>query len=141
MENLNKKNSPTSLTLTPLKQVAVFGGCAFVGMLGAAFVAKESLTIWMIGTSCLLLYSMINNGMSMFVENYKKYLVQSIYGFMFLMIGVIALATLLSKLSVFEAGGYRMILTIILIANFIFIAMIITVKGLLTVLEEKDKKL
>lgn len=136
MDNLKKKN-----TMPPMIQAAISGGSALVGMLGAAFIAKEALTVWMIGTSCLLLYSMMNNGMSMFVEDYKKYLVHSIYGFMFIMIGVIAFATLLSGLSVFEAGGYRMILTIILIANFIFIAMIITVKGLLTFIAEKDKKL
>ncbi len=136
MENIKKKN-----IMPPMVQAAIFGGSALVGMLGAAIVAQESLTVWMIGTSCLLLYSIMNNGMSMFAEDYKKYLVHSIYGFMFIMIGVIALATLFSKLSVFEAGGYRMILTIILIANFIFIAMIITVKGLLSLIAEKDKKL
>lgn len=136
MDNLTRKT-----IVPPMIQAAVFGGSALVGMLGAAFVAKQALTVWMIGTSCLLLYSMINNGMGIFVEDYKKYLVHSIYGFMFIMIGVIALATLLSGLSVFEAGGYRMILTIVLIANFIFIAMIITIKGLLTVIAEKDKKL
>lgn len=136
MDNLKKRN-----VMPPMMQAAVFGGSAMVGMLGATFMAKDSLTIWMIGTSCLLLYSIINNGMSMFVEDYKKYLVHSIYGFMFIMIIVIALATLLSRLSVYEAGGYRLILTITLIANFIFIAMITTIKGLLTIIAEKDKKL
>ncbi|MFT5647364.1 MAG: hypothetical protein ACI976_002054 [Aureispira sp.] len=136
MDNLKKRN-----VMPPMMQAAVFGGSALVGMLGATFMAKDSLTIWMIGTSCLLLYSIINNGMSLFVEDYKKYLVHSIYGFIFIMIIVIALATLLSGLSVYEAGGYRLILTITLIANFIFIAMIITIKGLLTVIAEKDKKL
>ena len=127
--------------MPPMIQAAIFGGSALVGMLGASFMAKEVLTIWMIGTSCLLLYSIVNNGMSLFVEEYKKYLVHSIYGFMFIMIAVIATATLLSGLSVYDAGGYRMILTITLIANFIFIAMIITVKSLLNLLAEKDKKL
>jgi hypothetical protein len=136
MDNVNKKN-----IMPPMIQAAIFGGSALVGMLGASFMAKELLTIWMIGTSCLLLYSIVNNGMSLFVDEYKKYLVHSIYGFMFIMITVIAVATFLSGLSVYDAGGYRMILTITLIANFIFIAMIITVKSLLNLLAEKDKKL
>lgn len=136
MDNLKKRN-----VMPPMIQAAVFGGSALVGMLGATFVAKDILTIWMIGTSCLLLYSIINNGMSLFVEDYKKYLVHSVYGFMLIMIGVIAFATLFSGLSVYEAGGYRMILTITLIANFTFIAMVITLKGLLTAIAEKDKKL
>ena len=127
--------------MPPMMQAAIFGGSAFVGMLGAALMAKDVLTIWMIGTYCLLLYSMINNGMSLFVKEHKKYLIHSIYGFMFIMIGVIALATLLSGLGISEAGGYRMILTITLVANFIFIAMVITIKGLLTIIAEKDKKL
>lgn len=127
--------------MPPMVQAAIFGGSALLGMLGASFMAKEALTIWMIGTSCLLLYSIVNNGMSLFVEDYKKYLVHSIYGFMFIMIAVIALGTVLSGLSVYDAGGYKMILTITLIANFIFIAMIITVKSLLNLLAEKDKKL
>jgi hypothetical protein len=136
MDNLKKRN-----VMPPMMQAAILGGSALVGMLGATFMAKDSLTIWMTGTSCLLLYSIINNGMSMFAEDYKKYLVHSIYGFMFMMILVIALATLLSGLSVYEAGGYRLILTISVIANFIFIAMIITIKGFLTIIAEKDKKL
>ena len=108
MDNIKKRNS-----IAPIIQAAIFGGSALVGMLGATFIAREGLTIWMTGTSCLLLYSMINNGMSMFAEDYKKYLVHSIYGFMFIMITVIGAATLLSGLSVYEAGGYRMILTIL----------------------------
>ncbi|CAA6829060.1 MAG: Unknown protein [uncultured Aureispira sp.] len=122
-------------------QAAVFGGSGVLGMLGAALMAKEALTIWMVGTSCILLYSLINNAMSLFVEDYKKYLIHSVYGFMFTMIAIIAIATILSGLSVSEAGGYRMILMIVLVANFIFIAMIMTVKNLLTFIAKKDEKL
>jgi len=136
MDNSNKKTQ-----IPPLLQAAILGGSALVGMLGAALIAKEALTIWMIGTSCLLLYAMINNGMSMFAEDYKKYLIHSIYSFMLIMITVIATATLLSGLSVSEAGGYRMILMIILMANFTFIAMIVTVKSVLAYIAETDEKL
>lgn len=136
MTNFEKKN-----IMPPKIQAAIFGVSAVLGMLGAMFVARESLTIWMIGTSCLLLYSILNNGLSFFAADYKSYLVHSIYGFMFIMIGVIGIATLFSGMTVFEAGGYRAILMIILIANFIFIAMIITIKGVLSLIAEKDKKL
>lgn len=136
MSSFEKKN-----IMPPKMQAAIFGLAAVVTMLGAAVMAKESLTIWMMGTSCLLLYSILNNGLSIFAIDYKTYWVHSVYGFMFMLIGVIALATVLSGLSVFEAGGYRAILMMVLMANFIFIAMIITIKGLLKVMAEKDKRL
>lgn len=136
MTNFQKKN-----IMPPKIQAAIFGGSAVLGMLGASFIAKEALTIWMIGTSCLLLYSILNNGMSFFAPDYKNYLVHSIYGFIFLLIGTIGIATALSGLSVFNAGGYRTILIIILIANFMFIAMIVTIKGIVDLLAEKDKRL
>ncbi|BDS11987.1 hypothetical protein [Aureispira anguillae] len=136
MSSFEKKN-----IMPPKVQAAIFGAMIVVGMLGAAMVAKEPLTIWMMGTSCLLLYSILNNGLSFFANDYKTYLIHSIYGFMFMLIAVIGIGTLCSGLSVFEAGGYRNILIIILIANFIFIAMIITIKGLISVIAEKDKRL
>lgn len=127
--------------MPPKMQAAVFGGIAVVGMLGAKLVAQEQLTIWMFAASMLLLFAIMNNGLSIFAPDYKKYLTHSIYIFMFMLIGLIAFATILSGLSVFEAGGYRSIFIIILIANFIFISMIMMIKGLLVVLSEKDKKL
>ncbi|MGH1335333.1 MAG: hypothetical protein ACRBFS_04330 [Aureispira sp.] len=127
--------------IPPKKQVLIFAGAALVGMLGARLVAKNELTIWLMGVSCLLLFSMMNNGMSFFAENYKTYLIHSIYAFVFLLIGVVGLSTLLSGMSIFDTGGYRAIVLVILVANFLFIAMIITVKGILSMLEEKDETL
>lgn len=127
--------------IPPKKQVLIFAAAALVGMLGASFVARDKLTIWLIGVSCLLFFSIINNGMSFFAESYKDYLVHSVYGFMFLLIGVVGISTMLSGTSVFDAGHYRVIIMVVLIANFLFIAMITTIKGLLRLLEEKDKKL
>jgi hypothetical protein len=127
--------------MPPKKQVLIFAAAALVGMLGASFIARNPLTVWLIGVSCLLLFSIMNNGMSFFAESYKNYLIHSIYGFMFLLIGVVGLSTLLSGRSVFDAGGYRIIIMVVLVANFLFIAMITTVKGLLSLLETKDEKL
>lgn len=127
--------------MSPKQQVLIFGAVALVGMLGASVVARDNLTIWLIGVSCLLLFSIMNNGMSFFAESYKNYLVHSVYGFMFLLIGVVAVSTVLSGVTIFDAKGYRVIVMVVLIANFLFIAMITTVKGLLSLLEEKDKKL
>lgn len=136
MTTFEKKN-----IMPPKMQAMLLGGSAALGMLIAKFVAQDQLTIWMIGATCLLLFALLNNGLSFYASNYKSYLMHSIYSFMFIMVGVIAWATVLSGLSVFEAGSYRNIFLIILVANFIFISMIITIKGLLTVLAEKDKKL
>lgn len=127
--------------MPPKQQVFIFGAAALVGMLGASIVARDNLTIWLIGVSCLLLFSIMNNGMSFFAENYKNYLVHSVYGFLFLLIGVVAVSTFLSGISIFDTKGYRAIVMVVLIANFLFIAMITTVKGLLSLLEDKDKTL
>jgi len=126
--------------IAPKIQIAFFGGMALIGLLGAKLIAQNPLTIWMIAASCLLLFSILNNLQSVFIEKYKNYLIQSIYLFMFMFIGTILLATGLSGMSIFDAGSYRTIFTIILIANFMFIAMVMLVRGIVVFLEEKDEK-
>lgn len=126
---------------TPVRQVATFAGSAAVSMIFASLFLPNPIMVWLIGGSCLLLFSIMNNGLSFFVDNFKQYLIQSTYCFMGLLIGMGLLATLLSGVSIFDAESYRPIFIIILIANFIFMAMIITVKGLLALMEEKDKRL
>ena len=127
--------------MPPKIQAGIMGGCSAVGMLGAKFVAQEQLTIWLIGASCLLLFAILNNGLSIFSGDYRNYLIHSVYSFIFLLIGSIAFATVLSGLSVFEAGGYRTIFLIILAANFIFISMIMMIKSCLRMFAEKDQRL
>lgn len=127
--------------MPPKTQGLILGGVAVVGMLGAKIVAQEQLTIWQIAASMLLLFSIMNNGLSVFSPDYKRYVSHSMYIFMGLLIGLIALATVLSGLSIFETNGYRNIFIIILISNFIFISMVMMIKGLLMILAEKDKKL
>jgi hypothetical protein len=133
MTSSNKK------IISPTIQVTFFSGMAVVGLIGAKIMAKDPLTIWMIAASSLLLFSLMNNIQSVSVKKYKKYLIQSIYLFMFMLIGMVLLATGLSGMSVFDAGSYRTIFTIVLIANFIFIAIVMLVRGFLVFLEEKDE--
>lgn len=127
--------------MLPKQQAIIFLASMVICMLGASFVAQDKLTIWMIGASFLLLFSILNNGASMFIEDYKPYLIHSLYGFTAMLVAAIGLGMLLSGLSIRDAGSYRDIFIIILVANFLFIAMIITIKGLLRILSEKDNKL
>lgn len=136
MEGFENKN-----VIAPKIQVLTLAIFAVVGMLGARLMAKNLLTIWQVAATCLLLFAIINNCLSFFAQKYKTYLLQSIYSFLFLLIGLIVFATLLSGISVFDAGTYRTIFLIVLIANFIFISMVMTVKGFLIAFAEKDKKL
>mgnify|MGYP001058550938 CR=1 FL=1 len=125
----------------PPFQAGLFGLSSLVLMIGAKFIAKEPITIWLISASFLLLYSVMTNTVSIFIEDYKKYLVKSIYTFlgMFLLLGLFSV--LLSGLSIHEAKPYRSIYLVLFLTYFIFISMVMMIKGLLSFLDEKDKKL
>ncbi|MDC0231301.1 hypothetical protein OAK19_04985 [Aureispira] len=136
MSEFEKKN-----IMPPIRQFALFSIISIFGTVGASFIAKDLITIWSIAASMLLLFAVINNGLSIFAVNYKLYLLQSIYSFVFLLIGLVLLSTLLSAMTIFEAAPYRNIFLVILITNFIFISMIMAIKGLLLFMSEKDRKL
>jgi hypothetical protein len=127
--------------MPPIRQFALFSTISIAGIFGASFIASDLLTIWLIAASMLLLFAVINNGLSIFSVNYKSYLIQSVYSFIFLLIGLVLISTFLSGMTIFEAAPYRNIFLVILITNFIFISMIMAIKGLLIFLSEKDSKL
>ncbi|MCH2021244.1 MAG: hypothetical protein MK207_02090 [Saprospiraceae bacterium] len=127
--------------MAPIKQFALFFVISIAGIFGASFIASDLITIWSIAASMLLLFSVINNGLSIYTINYKSYLIHSVYSFVALLISLVLLSTLLSGMTIFEATPYRNIFLVILITNFIFISMIMLIKGLLIFLSEKDSKL
>lgn len=118
----------------PHKLAVAFGTVAVVAMLLASFTAKDPMTVWLIGSSCLLLFSIANNGMSFFAESYKYYLRNSLYSFFALFAVVLGVAYLCSGISVYDAKSYKIIVGVILMANFVFIAMILFVKGIFSAL-------
>ncbi len=139
---MNKtSDSDIKKSFTPVLQFAVFAGSGAISIIVASIIAQEKLTTWMFAASFLLLFSILNNVMSMFVDDFKKYIIHSVYSFTFLLIALILLASTLSGLSINEASPYRNIFLVIFISNFIFISMIMMVKGLLIFLSQKDEKL
>jgi hypothetical protein len=139
---MNKISGPDiKKTISPVLQFAVFAGLGGISIIITSFIAQEKLTIWMFAAAFLLLFSIFNNVQSMFVVDFKKYVIHSVYAFTFLLIGLILLASTFSGLSIYEASPYRNIFLVLFISNFIFISMIMMVKGLLIFLGEKDEKL
>ena len=124
--------------MPPLRLALYFGGSATAAMLLAYLATDETSTIWLIGTSSLLLFSIANNGMSFFAESYKHYLRNSLYSFFGLLAVILGIGYLCTGESIREAGCYKIIMSVVLIANFIFIGMILFVKGLLNMLGAKD---
>ena len=123
----------------PPLQAGIFGLSSLVLMIGAKFFAKDPITIWLISASFLLLYSVMTNTASIFIEDYKKYLIKSVYTFLllFLMLGLFSV--FLSGLSVHEAKPYRSIYLVLFMTYFIFISMVMMIKGLLGFLDDKDR--
>ena len=137
----NISGSDKKKSITPLLQFAFFTGLGGVSIIIASFVAQQKLTIWLFAAAFLLLFSIFNNVLSMFVEDFKKYLIHSVYAFILLLVLFILLASTFSGLSIYDASPYRNIFLVIFISNFIFISMIMMVKGLLIFLDQKDEKL
>lgn len=125
----------------PPLQAAVFGITALILMIGAKFIAKDPLTIWLISASFLLLYAVMTNAASIFIEEYKPYLIKSIYGFLIVFLGLGFFSVLLSGLSIQEAKPFRSIYLVLFMSYFIFISMVMMIKGLLKILSQKDQKL
>lgn len=124
--------------MPPHRLALYFGGSAVCAMALASVASDRTSTVWLIGSSCLLLFAIANNGMSFFAESYKHYLRNSLYSFFGLLAIILGVGYLCTGESIREAGSYKIILAVVLIANFIFIGMILFVKGLLTMLGAKD---
>lgn len=78
MSDFEKEN-----IMPPLKQFALFSAISVAAIFGASFIARDLLTIWLFAASMLLLFAVINNGLSIFAVNYKSYVIQSVYSFVF----------------------------------------------------------
>lgn len=127
--------------MPPYRLALYFGGAAAVGMLFTYLSSEDPSSVWLIGISCLLLFSIVNNGMSFFAESYKYYLRNSLYSFIALLGGILGMGYLCTGASIQATDSYKVIMTVVLMANFVFIGMILFVKGLLNMLGAKDGRL
>lgn len=127
--------------IPPHRLALYFGVAAITGMVLAAVASDDPSPVWQMGISCLLLFSMANNALSFFAESYKYHLRNSLYSFFGLFAAILLVGYFCTGVSIQEAGSYKIIVAVVLIANFIFIGMILFVKGIFSMLGERDKRL
>jgi len=125
--------------ISPPKLALIFGGGGFLMMIIAGLVGN-TLNVWLVSASMLLLFSVLVNIQSLLVPNFKEYTKKAMYSFVITFIALGLLSRLVSGISVFDAGSYRTIYIVILVSYFFFLAIIMFIKGVIGFLLEKDDK-
>ena len=124
----------------PKNQFIAVSGLSLSCMLIAKMLFEDPNMVWLVSATYLLFISVSNNCISLFSDNFKKYFSSSSYAFIFFLIGSIVISMLLSGLSIHQASSFRTIYFVILLAHFIFVGIVVTIKGILGLLESKDQK-
>ncbi|GEM_PF-1898913 len=102
---------------------------------------EKSVFVWGIFTSMILLYSIFNSALLFSFSKGKQYWTMSVYTFVALGIACVLTSWLLSGVSLNEAGGFRPILSVLVIGYSIMLGIGWTIVKLteLTTLRDSEK--
>ena len=95
--------------VAPKIKLLLIVGASLVFMLISKLVFDDPLKIWLVSAAMILLHSIMANIQSILVADFAKYTKESIFSFLFTFIGLGALSTFFSGLSIFDANSYRTI--------------------------------
>lgn len=109
-------------------------------MLGGLAFARSPLFPWLVAGACLLLYTVATNLLSIFSDHFGKYFQESLVTFVVLMLALSLPAYLISGLGIRQAGTYRTIFIVLIMAFFVLAALSRLVRNGVDFLLRKDKK-
>jgi hypothetical protein len=133
--------------ISPLIQVAVVICVILLFDLGALVLAPiESIPIkpgapWMIFTSFVLCYALINSVLSISTSKQNRYWIYSILSYVVLLIVGSLISYLFSGLTMDEAGSYRWILLIFSMSYILFLLIVGAMKRIVNYAQKQDKRL
>jgi len=126
---------------SPRKQALVLAGAALLFMLVGKIAASSELFPWLSSGAFMLFYVVSSNGASIFVDNYNKYVKESIQTFAAFVLSMVGTAWLVSGISIYDAGHYRTIYVIMILAYFSLLGLCFMIRKVVDELVEKDKKI
>ena len=109
------------------------------GVLGVGTTGSNSP--WVMMTAGILFYALCSSVLSLKTKHQNKYWREAILSFIGLMVASGLLATLLSGLSIDEAGSFRWIFVVLSFGYLVFIAIVRLIRKIVEIAIEQDDKL
>ncbi len=124
----------------PKRQAIAAGVVAIFFMLVGRFVFAAPIFPWLASSAFLLLFTVFNNGMSIFAGNYAAYARQSLWSFIALLLGLGGFSYLLSGQSIYDVPTFKIIYTVFVIAHFTLMALCVTIRRAVAFFISRDRK-
>ena len=142
----DERKSLYAKKISPFIQVGVVIGIILVfnlfTILGRTIgFFNDPTTPWLISTSFVLFYALVNSVLSISSDSHNKYWLHSIICFAILLVAGSFIAYLFSGLTIDEAGSYRWILLIFSMSYILFLAIVRTMKKIVRIAQKQDRRL
>ena len=124
----------------PRKQAVGAGILSVFFMLVGRFVFAAPIFPWLSSAAFMLLFTVFNNGVSIFSHNFATYARLSLWSFAALIAASGLLAYLLSGMSFAEVPTFKTIYAVLIIAHFTLLALCLLIRRSVEFLVHRDKK-
>ncbi len=140
MEN----NSILERKIHPFKQAGGIAAAVIFILLILKLSSSDSTNptlFWEVAASGLLFYAVMNSVLSIAFEDQNFYWFYSIISFALLLLSCGGLAFLCSGVTIDEAGSFRWIFLVFTMGYIILLAIVRTMKKIITIAQREDKRL
>lgn len=104
-------------------------------------IEVSNLFSWLINTSFILLFAMMNAVLSLYSDNQMKYWSYSLYSFMGFLVASGAMAFIFSGVGISEAATYKWLFFMLTIIYLVFIAIVRLMRFIVDLAQKQDKRL
>ena len=143
----DEEKSLYAKNISPFIQAAcIFGAILLFNFLSYLMKIFQILPVkqgapWVIFTSFVLFYALVNSVLSLSAPSRNKYWFQSILSYVSLLLLGGFTAYLFSGLTINEAGSYRWILVVFTMGYILFLSIVRAMKKIVTIAQKQDKRL
>jgi len=133
--------------ISPFLQAAVILGAIVVFILGGRLIALTGLidvdqgTPWLVACSFTLLYAIFSSVLSISALDQNKYWMQSIIGYVGIVVLGGVLAYFFSGVNMDEVGAYKLIYMIFTLGYVILLGVVRSMRKIVKIAQEQDKRL
>ena len=122
------------LTIVASLIISVIG----MGAGGIKLSGAEGMFPWLSAASFLLLFAVFNSVISLVADDTGKYWGRSMTSFMIIAVVNAVVASLLSGISIFDAGSATWIYTVIALGYLIFLGIVVTMKNIVAFAQREE---
>ncbi len=143
---MTENKSIFNLQISPFKQVLVAIGLllivfTIIKLIAVKISEFDPAFYWEASFTILLLYMLFNAIWSISYKKKTLYLLHSVIGYLFLAVSTALLSQFFSKLSMDEAGAFRMLYLIFTICYLIFLGIVNAMRKILEIVKKQDARL